>query len=455
MRKLLNWLIVIVTLAVGCQEVETIPLYSVRIASLKTAGVKLVKSNPSTTDWFGTSVAVSKGSVIVGARGLERAYIFTGTGTIWKQQDYVGLSFSTGAKQFGRTIAIEGDTAVVGYNGGVAYLFQRNGISWLEKKQLFATGGPFNDGCGRSLDMDGNSIIVGAPNENGQAKEAGAAYIFVRNGTIWHQQATLRGSKSIAFSGFGIDVAIDGDTAVASSQYLNKTKERYVYIFVRTGTSWSQQKVLSWSSQGATGFWGGTVDVRNETVAIGDPRYGRNGSVFIYTRSGTSWSIQQKITSSIARKADTLGGNVSLGQDALAVPFYTTIGYVSGVVFHRRGTTWTETQRLTTEERGTVLSISFDDDTVALANQGSAYVYKVYKPDGGPDAGPDFGPDTSQPDLSAKDMAADADLGEALPVEGCSCTMNMAQLASPLMPLLGLTILSLLRRARKRRPFKP
>lgn len=451
MLNLIRWFSLALVLVVGCQGSEPSLVHSVKNAALTSYGVKLIPTTPSTTDWFGRSVALSKGSVVVGAPGIDRAYIFTGSGSTWKQQDYVLPSDVAGAQEFGKTTAIDGDTAVIGYNGNIAYLFQRSGTTWLQKKRLFDKGGPYSDACGRAVDVDGDTIIVGATHADSLVEGTGAAYIFVRSGTNWKQQATLRDPNSVYHSRFGNDVAVDGNTAIISTIYLNKINNSFVYIYVRTGTSWSQEKVFSDKSHEGYGSFGVSVDVSNDTVAIGEPINGRYGSIYVYTRSGTSWSLQQKLTSTGTAKTDYLGQTVSLDKNVLATTFQTSKAFISGIVFHRRGTTWTETQKLDTEERGHYLSISVDGDTVALGNSGSAYVYAVVKPDYGPDLGHDAGP----PDLSTTDNAAAGDPRTAQPAEGCSCITGGTTRDSPRMMWFGLTGLLLLIQRGNRRRKKP
>ena len=442
-----NSILFALALVVGCQSDKSDMSIRSENFAFTTAGVKLIPTNPLKADWYGSSIAVSNGNIIVGAPGSDRAYIFTGTGTIWKQQAYVVPSSSTIVGSFGSTVAIEGNTAVVGNDWDISYLYQRNTNIWAEKQKLSEKGGPFKDRFGSSIDIDEDTIIIGAPNEDGQAENSGAAYVFLRSGTSWNQQATLRGSSSISNHKFGRAVAIDKDTAVIGSGLGYP-----VYFFIRTGTSWKQQKVLSEKQHGGTYNWGCSIDISLMTVAIGDPGLNSDrGSVFIFLRSGTIWNLQQKLTATGATDSDSLGADISLDHNVLVSAIYRRNALLGGVVFIRQGTAWTETQQLSIDERGYFRYVSVDGDTVALANEGSAYVYTVVKPDGGPELGPDVSP----PDHSAKDIAAEADLGDALPVEGCSCTMNSAQLTSPLMPVLGLTILSLLGLARKRRPVKP
>jgi len=361
----------------------------------------------------------------------------------------VKLSTTSTANTLGNKVTIAGDYAVVGYDWNQAYLFQRSGTDWSKGKSLVPKGGPFLDSCGRAVDMDSDSIILGAPHEDSQGDGAGAAYIFVRAGGGWTHQATLRGRNSIKYSSFGRDVAIDGDTAVVKDAYLLGMDNSFTYVFQRTGTAWSEQKVFSMKSQGGTYTWGASVDVSKDTLALSDLQLSASGTIFVYHRTGNIWKLQQKLTvpANVA-EIHTIGGEVSLSGDTLAATWGARNGtfksLVAGRVYQRWGTTWVETQQLKMKEEGRNLTISTDGEHVILGNEGAAYVYEVFKPDGGPEAGPDAGPDSGKPDSTLpKDLSDGNDLEGASPAQGCSCSQSRPPGNYP-WPLLGGLVLLIL-----------
>src|SRR6478672_316566 len=231
------------------------------------------------------------------------------------QQAYVKASNTGAGDRFGSSIAISGDTVVVGAqaeasaangvngnqsdnsapNAGAAYVFVRNGTTWTQQAYLKASNSGANDFFGISVAISGNTVVVGAQLEasaatgiNGNesdnsATNAGAAYVFVRNGTTWTQQAYLKASNTEAFDRFGIRAAISGDTAVigaigedSAATGINgnqsdnsATDAGAAYVFVRNGTTWTQQAYLKASNAGAFDDFGYSVAISGDTAVIG------------------------------------------------------------------------------------------------------------------------------------------------------------------------------------------
>ena len=132
---------------------------------------------------------------------------------------------------FGFSAAISGDTAVVGTSlGAPAYVFVRSGTTWIEEAKLTASDGALR--FGRTVAISGDTIVVGTG-----FSSPGAAYVFVRSGTIWTQEAMLTPSDA-AFA-FGFSVTIDGDTIVVRSLFSSfLSLDAAAYVFVRSGTTW-------------------------------------------------------------------------------------------------------------------------------------------------------------------------------------------------------------------------
>ena len=263
-------------------------------------------------DVFGSSVAVSDGTVVVGAPGEGASYVFVRNGVTWSQQ---ALLTSSGSGSFGTSVAVSGNTVVLGApvddssatgvngdqsnknapNSGAAYVFVRNGTTWSQQAYLKASNTEANDQFGRSVAASGDTVVVGAIFEssnatgvngdqnNNSAFAAGAAYVFVRNGVTWSQQAYLKASNSEAKDFFGGAVAVSGDTVVvgAESEASNATgvngdqtnntdlNAGAAYTFVRNGVAWSQQDYLKASDTAAIILFGGAVAVSGDTAVIG------------------------------------------------------------------------------------------------------------------------------------------------------------------------------------------
>ncbi|NNE34075.1 MAG: hypothetical protein HKN13_02490, partial [Rhodothermales bacterium] len=152
---------------------------------------------------------------------------------------------------FGRSVAIDGDTALIGasreddsgtYNNGAAYVFTRSGGSWSEQAKLLASDKASGDYFGYSVAIDGDTALIGASGEDDSGtSQNGAAYVFTRSSGSWSEQAKLLASDKASGEYFGNSVAIDGDTALigASGEDDSGTYNNgAAYVFTRSGGSW-------------------------------------------------------------------------------------------------------------------------------------------------------------------------------------------------------------------------
>ena len=158
---------------------------------------------------------------------------------------------------------------------GSAYVFTRSGTAWTEQAHLFA-----NDGSGTSRDYFGVSVaikaetvIVGAYLDDFLSNiNQGSAYVFVRSGTAWSLQQHLLAGDGAAVDEFGSAVALDGDTAVIgawSKTIGSNVQQGAAYVFLRTGTAWTQQAKLSADDGQAQVFFGGSVAISGDSVVAG------------------------------------------------------------------------------------------------------------------------------------------------------------------------------------------
>ena len=150
---------------------------------------------------------------------------------------------------FGYDVDIDGNYAIAGAisasDSGAAYVFMRNGTTWTQQAKLTAEDGEIGDSFGYSVSINGEYALVGAPLKNVSGFESGVAYIFKRNATIWYQQAKLVSSDIIkAFDMFGSSVCIDGDYALIGASFDGLGKGA-AYVFKRSGTTWYQQAKLT------------------------------------------------------------------------------------------------------------------------------------------------------------------------------------------------------------------
>jgi uncharacterized protein (DUF2345 family) len=246
-------------------------------------------------------VAVSGSTAMIVAGGsLGRGvYVFVRSGTAWSQQ--AKLIAPHGAAGFGSSEALWGSTAVIGAPGnspatGAAYVFVRSGTAWSRQAKLTASDAAPGDNFGWSVALSRSTAVIGAPS-------TGAAYVFVRSGTVWSQQAKLTASDVAQGDAFGSSVAVHGSTAVIGAPGQN-TSTGAAYVFVRSGTAWSQQAKLTASDASECDSFGSSVALSRSTVLIGAPgkRY-TAGAAYAFAHSRTAWLQQAKLIASRRRRA--------------------------------------------------------------------------------------------------------------------------------------------------------
>ena len=385
---------------------------------------KLLASDGAAGDHFGFAVAVSGDTAVVGAPhdsdngGVSgSAFVFVLNGTSWDQQAKLLASDGFSGDSFGSSVAVSGDTVVVAAHGdddngnfsGSVYVFVRNGTNWDQQAKLLASDGTPLDALGASaLALSGDTVVAGAHGHpNGD--NFGAAYVFVRSGTSWYQQAKLLADDGEVGDFFGVSVDVSGDTAVVGAT-VDDNQTGSAYVFVRSGTVWSQQAKLLGS--GTTSHFGLSVAVSGDTAVVGGgdlDGVGGSGAAWVFVRSGTSWFQQAKMLPSDGAQGDQFGGRVAVSGDVAVAGASqdddqgTNSG--SAYVFRRNGTSWSQQTKLLASDGAQddwlgAWSVAVSGDTVVVAadlhddrgeNSGAAYVFDLDPDKRRPtaDAGPD------------------------------------------------------------------
>ncbi len=260
--------------------------------------------------YFGNSVSITDdgNTAIIGARNdggtnFGAAYVFTRSGTSWSQQTKLTASDAQTDDEFGWSVSIsgsDGNTAIVSSpkedaggtsNSGSAYIFTRSGTTWSQQAKIQASNKGSNDlfGYGRdgaSISGDGNTVVVGAVNEDTSGTDAGAAYVFTRSGTTWSQQAMIKATDAASSDRFGSAVSIsdDGDTIVVGAW--NESGTGAAYIFTRSGTSWTQVNKIQASDAQSGDEFGYAASIGNKSVIVGayqeDTTASNSGSAYIF-----------------------------------------------------------------------------------------------------------------------------------------------------------------------------
>lgn len=375
---------------------------------------ELTASDASAADGFGVSVSLSGDTAVVGATSDDApafnsgsAYVFVRTGDGWSEQTKLTASDGAEGDSFGR-VSIAGNTAVIGapndddagFGSGSAYVFVRDGTSWSEQAKLTASDAGASEVFGISVAVSGETAVVGAHFDDAPYHDSGSAYVFVRDGTTWSEQAKLTANDVSADAYFGGSVAIEGDTIVigANGDDGAGTDAGAAYVFVRNGTIWSQQAKLTAIDALAAYQFGRSVSISGDTAVVGAP-HGGSGLAYVFVRSGTIWNQQAKLEMNSLQAGANFGWGVAVSGDTAVVGaiFDDAAGEGSGsaYVFLRDGPNWDEGTRLTPSDaapgdllgsavavEGDKAVVSASGDDSATIDAGSAYVFELIdKPD--------------------------------------------------------------------------
>jgi len=383
----------------------------------------LFASDGAAFDAFGWSVAISGDTAVVGAwdddtpeeTDVGSAYVFVRSGGVWTQQAHLFASDGAAFDYFGVSVAIFGDTAVVGAwdddtpggpDAGSAYVFVRSGGVWTEQAHLFASDGAADDHFGGVyIAISGDTAVVGANSDDTPGGwDAGSAYVFVRSGGVWTEQAHLFASDGATDDLFGQSVAISGDTVVVGAIWDDTpggTDAGSAFVFVRSGGVWTEQAHL-FAADGAAGdFFGRSIALSGDTAIVGtnkdDTPGGIDaGSAYVFNRSGGVWTQQAHLFASDGAAGDLFARSVAISGEMVVVGASdddteggTDAG--SAYFFVRNDGDWTEQAHLFASDGaagdffGFGVAISGDtavvgalfDDTPRGTDAGSAYVFDL------------------------------------------------------------------------------
>ncbi|MEM7531345.1 MAG: SdrD B-like domain-containing protein [Chloroflexota bacterium] len=332
---------------------------------------KILSSDGAASDRFGSSMALSGDTLLIGAyrdddngSNSGSAYVFVRSGNTWSEQQKLLPSDGAANDQFGENVALDGDTALIGAyqdddngsNSGSAYVFTRSGNTWSQQQKLLPSDGAADDWFGYSLALDGDTLLIGAYEDDDNGTDSGSAYVFTRSGSTWSEQQKLLSSDGAADDRFSSSVALDGDTLLigAYRDEDNGTNSGAAYVFTRSGSTWSEQQKLLPSDGDATDRFGENVALHGDTALIGvwrdDDNGTSSGAAYVFTRSGSTWSEQQKLLPSDGDTGDIFGERVALSGDTALIGAHEDDdnGSDSGAayVFRRSGNTWSEESKL-------------------------------------------------------------------------------------------------------------
>jgi hypothetical protein len=375
-----------------------------------TESQKLLSSDGANDDRFGSSVEINENDAIIGAyfddistqTNAGSAYVFTLTGSTWNQQATLTASDYESDDEFGYSVSIDGDTAIVGSpkedsNGndaGAVYVFVRSGSSWSQQQKLLSSDGTAADQFGKSVSIDGDYAIIGAPGKN---SNQGFSYVFKRTGSTWAEMTKIGAAGSNKL-GWSVSISMP---CVVMGAYGTNSNTGSAHIYELIGSSWYGKGALTASDGQTTDFLGISVSIDGDYVICGSPGHdlssGGEGAAYIFEKPTTGWVTMTetyKIIASDGSGGDTFGMSVSVDGDKIIVsaPDDDDSGVASGsaYVFNRGTTSWSQTAKFvasdgqTQDYFGWSTSISsiyaivgaYADDNTNGADAGSAYIFQ-------------------------------------------------------------------------------
>ena len=353
-----------------------------RIDGVWTQTQKLVADDGAAQDAFGNSIALRGDTAVIGTtaavhgnRGQGAVYVFTRENGEWIQEQKLTADDGKVDDKFGVSVAIDGDTIAVGAHvANAVYLFSRTAGSWVQTGKVVSPDG-LNGSFGLAIALEGERLVVGAFSANDEGFSGrGAAYVFEREGGVWSEKQQLRPDDAPSPPNttfyFGHAVALQGDVAMVSARIGGA-----VYVFGRAGDgSWSQTQKLTPPDGDSTGQFGSSLAMRGNAAIVGAPyafvagQGSWAGKAYIFERNASGlWDAEQTLVASDGGPSYQYGWMVAIdGSNALVSSVRAT---VDGVAFQGAGYFYTGTEPVpvvTVTKSFAPAQVAVEEDSVAI-----------------------------------------------------------------------------------------
>lgn len=303
--------------------------------------------------------------------------------SVWDQQQKLAAPAGSSEDQFGSSVAVSGDTLMIGTRAETVEVFRRSDGDWSHRQTLEVTGGAF----GSSIAIDGGTALIGAPRYG----TFGAAYVYERSDGEWSETRTLTPDRKDTASMFGARVALarQYNQAVVAAPIEDFSGARAVgsvYFYTLSDGDWSEERKLVPSDWDMFDQFGRAIDMEWNTVAVGMPSDGEDplkdaGAAYVMEKAGDQW-YQHRLTATDRGQNDEFGTSVSLADErTLLVGAPRRKNKAGGVYVFERDGSWQHRQTLTPEapqalgeERLFGLSIAVDGDVALIGAVGDASV---------------------------------------------------------------------------------
>ena len=319
---------------------------------------KLVAEPAFAEDTLGGNVALNNNVAMLGVsrrddKGKNSGAVvsFEREVNTWKQRHIFTAPDAKPGDAFGQSIALTKNHLIIGAprndalgnDSGAAYIYKRENDTWRYQTKITASDGVAGDLFGISVAIDGNTILVGADLHDEKAEDAGAVYVYVLKKNKWKQEAKLMASDGGKTDIFGVRVALSENTALVSARR-DDTEELGIdagsaYIFMRDGSTWTQQVKLTSPDGQPDDRFGRGVALSGDTAIISAMNHDANGSdtgaLYVYKQGSGGWRYTSKFVAKSSMSDDKFGWNVGLsnGVAIVATPNHDAQGQESGAVF--------------------------------------------------------------------------------------------------------------------------
>ncbi|PCK30479.1 FG-GAP repeat protein [Pseudoalteromonas piscicida] len=346
--------------------VKYLPCLALVFACQSMAGQqKLLPDGGKAEEQFGYSVAIDGNTALVGAHKVDTdnlkdagaAYIYTFGTSGWQQQAKLTSTPPYAGDTLGGNVALKNNIAMLGAinrdgkveNAGAVFAFERTKNSWVQKQMLTANDAKTGDAFGQSIALTEQFLVIGAPHSDAPHKDSGSAYVYVRENNTWRFQSKLTANDGAAGDLFGISVAIDGTTILVGAD-------------------------------------------------LNDEKAEKAGAVYAYQFDGKKWGLQAKLTANDGAKTDIFGVRVAISGDTALISARRDdikgVGKDAGsaYLFDRVNGEWKQTQKLVAPDAKAddrfARGVALTKDTALITamhhdekgnNTGALYVYKKHQ----------------------------------------------------------------------------
>jgi uncharacterized repeat protein (TIGR01451 family) len=384
-------------------------------AELVVFETKLTAGDAEADDMFGQTVSISGNTIVVGAFNEGRkgaAYVYVHNGTDWIEEAKLTANDGEAYDMFGWSVSVSGNTAIIGAPGhrdagnysGSAYIFTRNLTSWVQVAKLTASDAALGDNFGWSVSIDGDTAVVGAHLDDTSAIDSGSVYVFDRPLSGWvdkTEDAKLTPTDAASDDMFGTSVSVSGNIIIAGAPGDDDagSNSGSAYVFEFKKGVWSEQDKITAIDAAEGDEFGHSVSVDTDTAIIGAPKDDvaqqvDSGSAYIFAKKGKTWDQETKLTASDATSEDEFGFSVSISGNMVVIGTWLSndAGSNSGsaYVFEKKGANWNEEGKLTASDADSEdqygRSVSVDEGIIVVGSwlddddgsaSGSAYVYEA------------------------------------------------------------------------------